>query len=147
MTKMKLPIEKFLILCIILLSAVLVIAYAKEYSLIQRAKPYSQKNHVKLSMNNSSPYERISNNSKLIYDLLPNAVAIENGYWVDIKPTSVRINSDGFRDKNYSIEKPNGVFRIVAIGDSLTFGFGVESEESYPKVLEKNLNSKNRYLK
>ncbi len=33
-------------------------------------------------------------------------------------------------------------FRIVAIGDSLTAGYGVESEFSYPSVLEKELIKK-----
>jgi len=144
MSKMKSPTEKFLILCVIMLSAILVIACVKYYLLIQKAKCDSQHNNVHLSMNDMAPYERVSNNSRLIYDLLPNAVATETGYWAAIKPTSVEINADGFRDKNYSIETPAAVFRIAAIGDSLTFGFGVESDESYPKVLEKNLNSKNK---
>jgi len=47
-----------------------------------------------------------------------------------------RINDGGFRDRNHPLRKPQGVFRIVALGDSVTFGYGVEEEESYSKQLE-----------
>ena len=47
-----------------------------------------------------------------------------------------RANADGFRDHLYARPKPPGVFRIVVVGDSIAFGFGVEEEEAFPKVLE-----------
>lgn len=50
---------------------------------------------------------------------------------------SVEINSLGLRDnlppQNLSIKK------ILILGDSFTFGYGVEQNESYPEVLEKLL--------
>jgi lysophospholipase L1-like esterase len=48
----------------------------------------------------------------------------------------------GLRDNNYQLDKPNNTFRIVLLGDSFTFGHGVEYNESYCKVLEKMLNNK-----
>lgn len=52
-------------------------------------------------------------------------------------------NSDGMRAaKDYSIEKPANTSRIVGIGDSGMFGWGVEQEEPFLAVLEKNLNAK-----
>jgi hypothetical protein len=51
------------------------------------------------------------------------------------------INSDGFRDREFSIEKPNNTFRIIAIGPSRVYGWGVEIEEDHVKVLEKLLNN------
>ena len=47
-----------------------------------------------------------------------------------------RINADGFRDRIRSRPKPDGVFRILALGDSVTFGYGVEEDETYPMQLE-----------
>ena len=47
-----------------------------------------------------------------------------------------RINAAGFRDRIHPLRKPDAVFRIVALGDSVTFGYGVEADETYPKRLE-----------
>ena len=52
----------------------------------------------------------------------------------------VKINSLGFRDREFSVKKPPGTYRIVALGDSTTFGWGAPYEETYPKVLERSLN-------
>ncbi len=49
-------------------------------------------------------------------------------------------NSYGFRGGEVS-RLHDGVFRIVAIGDSFTYGWGVELEDSWPKVLERNLRT------
>lgn len=55
--------------------------------------------------------------------------------------TSYNINSLGFRDYEYSIDKPNKVFRILMLGDSYTEGWGVEIDETFSKIVEKLLNS------
>ncbi len=52
----------------------------------------------------------------------------------------VRINSLGLRDQEIRLPKPAGVFRIIAVGDSVTFGYGVRLEQTYVKVLETKLN-------
>jgi lysophospholipase L1-like esterase len=52
---------------------------------------------------------------------------------------SYRINADGFRDGPYARRKPPGTFRIVVLGDSVAFGFGVQAEETFPKQLEQLL--------
>ncbi len=49
-------------------------------------------------------------------------------------------NADGFRDRTYARPKPEGVFRIVALGDSVTFGVGVPLERTWTKTLEERLN-------
>lgn len=53
--------------------------------------------------------------------------------------TKFRTNSRGLRDREYSIEKPNGVTRIVVIGDSFTWGWGVGDQEIYTEILEASL--------
>ncbi len=49
-----------------------------------------------------------------------------------------RINNLGFRGRDSPIQKKSR-YRIMALGDSFTFGWGVDIEESWPKVLERNL--------
>lgn len=50
------------------------------------------------------------------------------------------INSRSLRSKEYTLEKPKNTTRILVLGDSFTFGFGVEDNETYPAVLEQLLN-------
>ncbi len=49
--------------------------------------------------------------------------------------TSVKINSQGVRDREHRFEKP-GRFRILALGDSFTWGFGVEQNERFTDKLQ-----------
>lgn len=53
----------------------------------------------------------------------------------------VAINSMGLRDREYSLEKPAGVTRILMLGDSLTFGWGAPEEGTTSKALERLLNA------
>ena len=52
----------------------------------------------------------------------------------------ISINSKGCRDYERKYKK-QGKFRVLALGDSFTFGHGVEFEESFLTILEKSLNS------
>jgi len=51
-----------------------------------------------------------------------------------------RYNSHGFRDYERSYEKPQGVYRIVVLGDSYIEGLQVELEKTFTAQLEKMLN-------
>ena len=53
-----------------------------------------------------------------------------------------RINSLGFRDHEFPLEKPAGEFRVIAIGDSFTFGQGVQLDDSWPQQLERELRKR-----
>ncbi len=57
------------------------------------------------------------------------------------RSTLENINAQGWRDKSYSFVKPAGVFRIAVIGCSRTYGYGVNADETYSKVLEGLLNA------
>lgn len=52
----------------------------------------------------------------------------------------VTINSRGWRDDEHSLAKPPGVTRVMVVGDSVVFGYGVELDDMFPKVLERGLN-------
>jgi len=55
-----------------------------------------------------------------------------------IMGAQIRINDDGFRDQDYSIER-NTKLRMILLGDSLTFGWGVEKEQTFADILERKL--------
>lgn len=48
------------------------------------------------------------------------------------------INSLGFRDREFELNKA-GKIRILAVGDSYTYGWGVGGDETWPKLLEARL--------
>lgn len=52
----------------------------------------------------------------------------------------VSINSAGYRDREYPLLKPAGGVRVMMLGDSLTFGWGVKVEDTFADQLEKILN-------
>ncbi len=58
-------------------------------------------------------------------------VSSRTGYEIEY-----RINSKGLRDDESSYSKPGHVFRIVTLGDSRTFGFGVPIEKHFSRLLE-----------
>ena len=49
-------------------------------------------------------------------------------------------NSDGIRDREVDRPAPPGEFRILAVGDSFTFGQGVAFDDCYPQRLQRELN-------
>lgn len=53
--------------------------------------------------------------------------------------TQIRINSKGLRDQEYEYKKPDGIKRVVVLGDSFTWGYGVEEYERFTEVLEDTL--------
>ena len=54
-----------------------------------------------------------------------------------------RNNSWGFREKEFAYKKNKKVFRILAFGDSFTFGVGVDNNHRYTNVLEEALKLNN----
>jgi hypothetical protein len=53
----------------------------------------------------------------------------------------VAINSYGLRGGEVAIPKPPHTSRILVVGDSITFGYGVREEDTYPQALERLLNA------
>ncbi len=66
----------------------------------------------------------------------PNFVGNFNGAYDNIE---IRTNAQGLRDYEHNYTKPVGKIRILGLGDSATFGPGVEFEDTYLQQLEKKL--------
>jgi lysophospholipase L1-like esterase len=71
---------------------------------------------------------------KLYWKLKPNQQCYTK---IDHKP--VHINSLGTRGAEFNPIKPADTLRIVSLGDSRTFGWGLTEAESYSGLLEKHL--------
>lgn len=71
------------------------------------------------------------------YTLKPNAAL-----W----PPDRSVNRDGVHDRLHAIEKPQDVWRLVFLGDSVTAGFGLKPEEAYPRVLQTRLDEEGRRI-
>lgn len=54
------------------------------------------------------------------------------------------ISAQGLRNDIVTMPKPKGVYRILAIGDSFTFGWGVDLLESWPKRLEQKFREEGK---
>ncbi|MEX2114920.1 MAG: SGNH/GDSL hydrolase family protein [Pirellulales bacterium] len=54
--------------------------------------------------------------------------------------TTLSTNRWGMRDQDYSKEKPEGVYRIALLGDSIPFGHGVGDEHVFEQIVERRLN-------
>jgi hypothetical protein len=70
---------------------------------------------------------------RLGWSLKPLSYGVSNRTGYDIE---YRINSKGLRDDETPYEKPEGIFRIVLLGDSLTFGYGVPIDKHFSRLLE-----------
>jgi lysophospholipase L1-like esterase len=77
---------------------------------------------------------RVSTDDLLVYELIP---GIEGRF----QGKSFSVNSLGMRDRERRAAKDPGTFRILVLGDSHTFGWGVAQDEPYPAVLERLLNA------
>jgi hypothetical protein len=61
--------------------------------------------------------------------------------------TYVQINEKGLRGQEYPYTKAEDVFRVLVLGDSFTAGLQVEEAETFPKLLETQLNRHSPQLK
>ena len=75
---------------------------------------------------------RRSDNPRLRFELRPgSAVRAEVDY---------RVNAEGLRGAETTVEKPAGVRRVAVLGDSIAFGYWVAEGDGFPRQLEAMLN-------
>jgi hypothetical protein len=86
-----------------------------------------------------------SKDPEILFELRPEAKLLFLGQKVSIPATSIKISSKGLRDYEYTLDKPNGIYRIIVLGDSVAFGWGVELEDTFAKQLERRLKRIGKY--
>lgn len=69
--------------------------------------------------------------SKIYWKPSPNQFCLTK---INLKP--VHINSKGTRGQEFEERKPSKVFRIISLGDSKTFGWGLSESETYSEILQ-----------
>jgi hypothetical protein len=75
------------------------------------------------------PVVRASSEPTIGFEHIPNLDVFANG-------VRFRTNSRGLRDKEYSLAKPAGTFRVAVLGSSFTVPSGVEIENAFHSHLE-----------
>lgn len=107
---------------------------------------YVNKNKTaKISINSISKSSQIFpkvDNFNFFYEPAPNTNQIVYLKWMGLNyNVNNLINADGLNQlSNYSILKPESVYRIITLGDSFTYGQNVNTKDNYPSQLEKKLN-------
>lgn len=81
-----------------------------------------------------------SNDPVLGYELMPNVRTAFYGFTTKLPPTQIEISDQGLRDRPYNLQKGDDLVRIALLGDSFTFGWGLNLDETIPKQLEYLLN-------
>jgi lysophospholipase L1-like esterase len=97
-----------------------------DHDLIWRARPGVHRRYIDVF----SPVDQEADRTRLIrqfWPRVPGSLA-HNPVW------EIALNRDGFREVELTPKAP-GVFRIVCMGDSWTFGANVGQDESYPARL------------
>ncbi|MBI2136465.1 SGNH/GDSL hydrolase family protein [Candidatus Woesearchaeota archaeon] len=76
----------------------------------------------------------LSSNPLIAHEHKPNAVSFLYG-------TEIKTNSIGWRDYGYDVTTDK--YRIMILGDSITLGWGVDFNYTFPKILERLLRENN----
>ncbi len=61
-------------------------------------------------------------------------------------PPSAPINADGLQDRTHAPEKPEGAWRVVILGDSVTAGTPFQPAESFPAMLQERLDQQGPWV-
>jgi lysophospholipase L1-like esterase len=67
------------------------------------------------------------------------------GEFYTVKPNPIYgVNTDGVRDYQHKVANSENHVRVVCLGDSVTAGYGLEYEDSFPAILEQRLTNAGR---
>lgn len=77
---------------------------------------------------------------KGFYELSVGKTEIIKESWMEKEVINTH-NLDGLNeDQEYKIQKDKGVFRIITLGDSFTYGYKVNTKDNWTEMLEEKLN-------
>jgi hypothetical protein len=71
-------------------------------------------------------------------DLLENELI--PGWKGEFAGAAISVNRWGMRDRDRTLAKPSGTFRIALVGESTVMGYGVGDDETFAHLLEERLN-------
>lgn len=93
-------------------------------------------------VNSVRPGEKVVHKSLSYYYELPKNEIVEPFVTSAPRKAVYNINKSGFNDKyDYPEQKGEGVLRIIALGDSFTFGLFVDTTDNWTEIAERLLNS------
>ena len=84
--------------------------------------------------------ERFQLSHELGWEWTPGYDTVETYHGVDYRMT---ISDQGLRNEEIAVPKPPNTYRIIAVGDSVTEGPGVELSGTFVKLLERSLRTAN----
>lgn len=100
---------------------------------------------IEIMLRNFYPQRLISHNpgmwipdQDIGYILSPNYLGMASSAEYEHE---IRINSLGIRDKEYNVVKPPETYRILILGDSFIFNYGIPYGKDFASILEEKLNS------
>jgi hypothetical protein len=64
----------------------------------------------------------------------------EPGIFDTVQGVGVSINSHGLRGPEFASAKPAGTIRLMILGDSVVFGWGVEEAATFPRLLQAEMD-------
>lgn len=124
---MKIPLFKVGVSLLSVLVAILVLEG------VIRIINYSGKNYDIEMWKYGTTLKRIADNPRLGIEHIPGGKGTFQG-------TEFVINSMGYRDREYPVEKEAGSYRILVMGSSITLGWGVPQEKVFTELVEDELN-------
>ena len=108
-----------------------IVFYKQDTKVLSQMEKYAKPPHPKKNTPLGNLI-RLNENPKIIYEWKPNTSAIFKG-------ARIEINELGFRGKVIPKQKGKNTVRIMGLGDSVMFGWGVGEGENFMEVLEKLL--------
>ena len=77
---------------------------------------------------------------RFVFRDLTTTSPIDSYFGLRWKALHLRRNRWGYREREFDLEKTEGVYRIAVIGDSFAVGMGLLEEQRFTNLLQKSLN-------